>query len=290
MTSIRTTDIPSSRLRVSITRYGESERQKDDVVTVEEPLEIRLAWYEPGSQPEITISVTMRTPGHELDLAIGFLLGEGIIRQEREVDSVEYCEPPSPDKHLQNVVRVKLAQGMYFDGDSLSRHFYTSSSCGVCGKTSLEAVKVSVPPFDEVPFHINRAALQTLPSLLRDRQTDFRETGGLHAAATFQENGVIERVREDVGRHNAVDKLIGSYFQDRERLRKVGLLLSGRAGFELVQKAAMVGIPFVVSIGPPSSLAVELAIEQRISLVGFLRPDGFNVYSKFATQQELMKR
>ena len=286
MTFIRTTPVPESSSRVRIAQYRERKNFEDDFVTIEEPLEIRLGWYEAGSPMEKTISVTMRTPGFELDLALGFLLGEGIIQHEENVESVEYCGPPSPDKHYQNVVRVCLKEGVAFTLDILNRHFYTSSSCGVCGKTSLEAVSVSVPKYEERSFHISRHALQKLPELLREAQTDFRTTGGLHAAATFQANGTILRVREDVGRHNAVDKLIGSYFKDdRSQLRDIGLLLSGRAGFELVQKAAMVGIPMVASISPPSSLAVELAVEHGISLVGFLNAKGFNVYSKYDVER-----
>lgn len=282
MSSIPTTDAPKSSSRVPIKRYGESAHRIDDFVTVEEPLEIRLAWYESRTQLEKTISVTMRTPGHELDLAVGFLLGEGVIRSDSDVEAVEYCGPPSPDKQYQNVVRVRLSPDAEFESDSLDRHFYTSSSCGVCGKTSLEAVNVSVPERPTASFQIARDTLQQLPAQLREIQTDFRTTGGLHAAAAFDRDGAIVRVREDVGRHNAVDKLIGSYFQeDRTQLRAMGLLLSGRAGFELVQKAAVVGIPLVAAIGPPSSLAVELAIEQGMSLVGFLKPKGFNVYSGF---------
>ena len=248
-----------------------------DLVIVEEPMELQITQ---GDSLTRTISVTMRTPGQDFELALGYLLSEGVIRNVADVVDVRFCGPPSPDKGYQNVVQVELASDLAFDLERLQRNFYTTSSCGVCGKTSIEAIDAPLSGVVESAFTISRERLRELPDRLQSWQTEFQRTGGLHAAATVDENGEIHRVREDVGRHNAVDKLIGSYlYEDGEPLRKLGLLLSGRAGFELVQKAAMAYMPFIASIGPPSNLAIELADERNMTLVGFLRDTGYNVYS-----------
>ena len=248
-------------------------------MTVEAPLEIRLGYLEDDRRIERSISVTMRTPGDELDLALGFLLGEGVIQSANDVAKVEYCGPPSPDKGLRNTVKVELADAVRFDADALLRHFFTSSSCGVCGKASLDAVRVQIPRRERPSLGIDETLLQRLPDALRRKQAEFERTGGLHAAAAFDASGCIRRVREDVGRHNAVDKLVGSFLAKGEPpLAGLGVLLSGRASFELVQKAAMTHTPLVAAIGPPSSLAIELAAEVGIALVGFLKSSGFNIY------------
>ena len=248
-----------------------------DLVIVEEPMELQITQ---GDRLTQTISVTMRTPGQDFELALGYLLSEGVIRNAADVVDVRVCGPPSPDKGYQNVVQVELALDLAFDLERLQRNFYTTSSCGVCGKTSIEAIDAPFLGTVESAFTISRDNLYALPDRLHSWQTEFQRTGGLHAAATINENGEIHRVREDVGRHNAVDKLIGSYlYEAGEPLRNLGLLLSGRAGFELVQKAAMACMPFIASIGPPSNLAIELADERNITLVGFLRDTGYNVYS-----------
>ena len=267
-------------LRVDIDRIGpDSARRADsDAITVEEPLEIRLSYTASGQRVEQSISVTMRTPGDDEELALGFLAGEAIVRRASDVRLVEHCEPPSPDKGIRNVIRVELADGIGVDAGGLLRHFYTTSSCGVCGKASLDAVRVQIQPRPPSAFSISTAALKSLPEALRARQTEFVRTGGLHATASFDAGGAIVRVREDVGRHNAFDKLAGSYLADGT-LASHGILLSGRASFELLQKAAVAGVPVVASIGPPSSLAVELAQDQGITLAGFLKSDRFNVYA-----------
>ncbi|MCY4565831.1 MAG: formate dehydrogenase accessory sulfurtransferase FdhD [Gammaproteobacteria bacterium] len=272
--------MPAASLRVGIERVSPDveRRPGSDVITVEEPLEIRLSYTARGERVEQSISVTMRTPGNDAELAVGFLAGEAIIRRASDVRLVEHCGPPSPDKGVQNVVRVELADDIGVDAGGLLRHFYTTSSCGVCGKASLDAVRVQLQPRPPSAFSISTAALMGLPEALKARQTEFTSTGGLHATASFDSSGDILRVREDVGRHNAFDKLAGSYLADGD-LGRHGILLSGRASFELLQKAAVAGSPLVASIGPPSSLAVELAQDQGITLAGFLKPDRFNVYA-----------
>ena len=216
-------------LRVDIDRIGpDSARRADsDAITVEEPLEIRLSYTASGQRVEQSISVTMRTPGDDEELALGFLAGEAIVRRASDVRLVEHCEPPSPDKGIRNVIRVELADGIGVDAGGLLRHFYTTSSCGVCGKASLDAVRVQIQPRPPSAFSISTAALKSLPEALRARQTEFVRTGGLHATASFDAGGAIVRVREDVGRHNAFDKLAGSYLADGT-LASHGILLSGR--------------------------------------------------------------
>ena len=272
--------LPAASLRVDIDRISpdEARRPGSDVITVEEPLEIRLSYTARGERVEQSISVTMRTPGNDEELAVGFLAGEAIIRGAGDVRRVEHCAPASPDKGIRNVIRVELADDIGVDAGGLLRHFYTTSSCGVCGKASLDAVRVQLEPRTPSAFSISETALRGLPEALRAGQTEFARTGGLHATASFDESGAILRIREDVGRHNAFDKLAGSYLADGD-LGGHGILLSGRASFELLQKAAVAGAPLVASIGPPSSLAVELAQDQGITLAGFLKSDRFNVYA-----------
>ena len=253
-------------------------RRASDTVTIEEPLEIRLSHETGAGRVDQSISITMRTPGNDEELAVGFLAGETIIAAARDVREVEHCGPPSPDKGIRNVIRVELADHVRVDAGGLLRHFYTTSSCGVCGKASLDAVRVQIEDRETGSFVITADTLKTLPAALHERQTEFAHTGGLHAAGSFDASGALLRVREDVGRHNALDKLAGSYLAEGG-LAGYGILLSGRASFELMQKAAVAGAPFVASIGPPSSLAVELAQDQGITLAGFLKADRFNVYA-----------
>jgi FdhD protein len=267
---------------VEIERVGNGVEQATDVVATEEPLEIRLELDGPDDRRiERSISITMRTPGNDEELALGFLFSEGIIRNAGDVLIARPCGPPAPNG-LINVVRVELAPGVGVELDRLERHFYTSSSCGVCGKSSLDAVAVQ-GRYDIAsnPFVIDRRLLGALPEALRSDQVVFEETGGLHASGLFDAEGRVLAVREDVGRHNALDKLIGSRLQgDALPLEEFGIALSGRASFELMQKAMMAGCPLVAAVGAPSSLAVELAEEFGITLVGFLRHDRFNVYSR----------
>ena len=260
-----------ARVEVDVVTDGSMVRSSD-VVTMEEPLQIRLVHGPAEDRTETDVAVTMRTPGDDEALALGFLLTEGMIEDPSALESVEETE---------NVVTVRLSPAASFDPEMFKRNTYTSSSCGICGKASIEAVRVHIPDrVGQDRFAIGAPELGSLPAALAEQQTAFQQTGGIHASATFGPDGRIERVAEDVGRHNALDKLIGSYLAEGSLpLLERGLLFSGRASFELVQKAAVAGSPFVAAIGPPSSLAVELAAEQRMTLVGFLRPGRFNVYT-----------
>ena len=264
-----------------IRRYGsESETELDDVAT-EEPLEIRLGYsQDDGDRTEASISITMRTPGADDELAVGFLFGEGIITRAADVELVRPCGPPAANG-LINVIRVELADDVRPDVKRLERHFYTTSSCGVCGKASLEAVAVHGRfEISESAFTISSSVLGTVPDQLLARQSVFGETGGIHASGLFDHDGNILDVREDVGRHNALDKLIGAQLRaGGVPLLDRGILVSGRASFELLQKAMVAGCPLVAAVGAPSSLAVELAEEFGLTLAGFLRPDRFNVYT-----------
>ncbi len=265
-----------------IRRVGEKTRREiDDVVATEEPLEIRLGFDAPsGGRDERSISITMRTPGNDDELARGFLFSEGIVKSSSDIELIRPCGPPA-ENGLINVIRVELARGVQVDLDRLVRHFYTSSSCGVCGKASLEAVAVQ-GRFDisKSSFSIAEETLGGLPDKLLAGQSIFERTGGLHASGLFDVNGRIIAVREDVGRHNALDKLIGSRLEvGAIPLDEQGIVVSGRASFELMQKAMVAGCPLVAAVGAPSSLAVELAQEFGMTLVGFLRRDRFNIYS-----------
>ena len=264
---------PVRRQSIDAVRDGIRTR-RDDLVVVEEPLEIRLARLgEPG--PGRPISITMRTPGSDVELALGFLHGEGLIRSNRDVASVHEC---GADR---NVVRIELAADVPLDLARLERNFYTSSSCGVCGKASLEAVAamMAAKPV-EGAGNVSAALLRSLAGRLHSAQPVFRDTGGLHAASLFDESGALIAASEDVGRHNALDKLVGGrLLADALPLSGSVLLLSGRASFELLQKAAMAGVPVVASVGAPSSLAIDLAQRTGILLAGFLRGDSFNVYA-----------
>ncbi|MGZ7080120.1 MAG: formate dehydrogenase accessory sulfurtransferase FdhD, partial [Thermoanaerobaculia bacterium] len=225
-----------------------------------------------GEQREKNISVTMRTPGDDFDLAAGFLMTEGIIGAASDIESIRQWGSP-------NVVRVSLRDGVRFDSSKLDRHFYTTSSCGVCGKTSIDALRVAITPLPKRNA-IDSALVYRLPALLETQQSAFRSTGGLHGAAVIGGRGDVLCVREDIGRHNAVDKAIGSLFrQGKTPLRDTILMVSSRAGFELAQKAIMAGIPALATVGAPSTLAVELAREFNLTLLGFVRDGRFNVYA-----------
>jgi FdhD protein len=273
----------SRQLTVRRFRGGELALGDDpDLVATEEPFEIRLGYSRrDGSRAEEPISVTMRTPGHDEDLAVGFLLTEGIIRARSDVQGVVARGQRAVDG-LVNVVRVELAPGVEVDFKRLERNFYMTSSCGVCGKASIEAVAVQ-GQYDvgAAGFRMSGEALGRLPAALKTKQAVFEQTGGLHASGLFDSTGEIVALREDVGRHNALDKLVGyALMRDELPLRENGVIVSGRASFELMQKAKMAGVPLVAAVGAPSSLAVELAREFGITLVGFLKSDRFNVYSR----------
>ena len=251
----------------------------DDALAVEEPLEIRLMWGA-GHQPDRVqrLAVTMRTPGHDAELAVGFLVGEGVVRQPEDVVEA-FHTPLKAGAADPNVVVIRLADGVTVDARRLERHVYTTSSCGVCGKTSLEAVGVlRGPTLPEGPV-LTPDIVSALPGTLRAQQEVFEQTGGLHAAALFTAEGELVCVREDVGRHNAVDKLVGSFFLDRQPVPQGVLLVSGRASFELAQKALLAGLPVLAAVGAPSSLAVDLAAEHGMTLLGFVREGRFNVYA-----------
>ena len=253
-----------------------------EVVATEEPLEIRLAYSSAdGQRAEKSVSITMRTPGNDQELAVGFLFTEGIVRAAADVQSVAPCGPPAPNG-LINVVKVELARGVGVDLEKLERHFYTSSSCGVCGKASIDAVAVQGRyDLHAAALSVERDVLGTLPAALQAQQAVFEQTGGLHASGLFDRKGNIEIVREDVGRHNALDKLIGRALTDgRVPLLDRGIVVSGRASFELMQKAMVAGCPLLAAVGAPSSLAVELAKEFGMTLVGFLKPGRFNIYNR----------
>ncbi|MGB5490206.1 MAG: formate dehydrogenase accessory sulfurtransferase FdhD [Woeseiaceae bacterium] len=270
----------SQPVTISVVR-GSSRQLRDDRVAVEEPLEIRLGYELPEGRAETSISITMRTPGNDAELATGFLFTESIIRDPSDIALVKPCGSPAPDSGNTNVIRVELESGISVDLDRLQRHFYTTSSCGVCGKTSLDALRVSGAssrPLDGTRF--DRAMLAGLPDKLRAAQKVFDETGGLHAAAAFNVAGDIIVSHEDVGRHNAVDKVVGTLLAEGQLpANELGLLVSGRASFELMQKALIAGMPLLAAVSAPSSLAVDLAREFNVTLVGFLRDDTFNIYA-----------
>lgn len=252
--------------------------ERDDLLVGEEPLEIRLGHGPEDDRKEVRLSVTMRTPGHDEELALGFLFTEGIIKQAGDVLRVAFCEDVKEEERG-NVVRAELHPLIDLDPSRWQRNFYTSSSCGVCGKSSIEAVRTqcSIPLGSSGP--IDQAVITSLPDRMRAAQTVFKHTGGIHAAALFNEQGELILLREDVGRHNAVDKLVGAMLNLSLRPDGHLLLVSGRAGFELVQKCIMVGIPMMAAVGAPSSLAVSLARESGLVLIGFLRGERFNTYS-----------
>lgn len=257
---------------------GAGRRVRRDALATEEPLEIRLA--PAGGAPQ-RVAVTMRTPGSDFELAAGFLFTEGVLRDPGDLAAIRYCVDEAADGAQQyNVVSVHLAPGAAFDADSLRRNFYTTSSCGVCGKASIEAVRGAGCPVAGAGPSVAAATLLALPARLREAQAVFERTGGLHGAALFTAEGELLRAREDVGRHNAVDKLVGAGLLAGELpwADRV-LLVSGRLSFELVQKAARAGAAVLAGVSAPSSLAVELAEETGMTLVGFLREGRFNVYA-----------
>lgn len=266
---------PASAHDTCITAWsGESARERLDLLAIEEPLEIRLAG---GS-----VSVTMRTPGHDIDLSLGFLYTEGIIHGLADVHSVAHCETDDPSA-AGNIINVNPTDPAIVDPEKWQRNFYTTSSCGVCGKASIEAVRVDTHAIDS-DLLVSPGLLYSLPERLGAAQRIFGQTGGLHAAALVDPHGTLVTVREDVGRHNAVDKVIGDALR-RSALpaRDYLLLVSGRASFEIVQKAAVAGIPIVAAVSAPSSLAVDLARSLSMTLVGFVRAAGdtgrFNIYA-----------
>jgi len=253
---------------------GDLRESLRDSVAVEEPLEIRLGYEAGGERHTKSVSITMRTPGDDEELALGFLFGEGILRSPNDIAIVKPCRGD-------NAVRVELESGVAVDLGRLQRHFYTTSSCGVCGKASLDALRIQgAEPLPANNGQFDREVIVSIPDRLRAAQKTFEQTGGLHAAAAFDTQGELIVVREDVGRHNAVDKVVGALLSDgRLPAAEMGLMVSGRASFELMQKALQAGIPLLAAVSAPSSLAVELAREFNVTLIGFLRGNNFNIYS-----------
>lgn len=254
--------------------------ESSDAIAIEEPLEIQLAIGAGSGRKRFSLAVTMRTPGHDFDLALGFLFTEGIIGNIADVLGWKHIGANLEDKAQENVLLVDLSPELKVDTDRLSRHFYAASSCGVCGKASIEMIRIATDYYPRPGRpQINAQYLFSMPTALRQSQSLFEQTGGIHAAGLFDVDGRLLMLREDVGRHNALDKLIGAAMQaGMLPLRNQLVLVSGRAGFELVQKCAMAGIPLLAAVGAPSSLAIELADEAGMTLVGFLREGRFNIY------------
>jgi FdhD protein len=263
--------LPLTAARVLALRDG-GWSERPDRLAAEEPMEIRAGG--PGQEP-VSVAVTMRTPGHDFELAAGFLYTEGLV-SPGDVSSVTYCELP-PEEQQYNVVTVRL--GRAFDPEAYGRNFTATSSCGVCGKSSIEQIQVRCSRVEPGPG-IGWGVLLELPDRLRDAQRVFAQTGGLHAAGLFDDAGRVLAVREDVGRHNALDKLVGGALLGNELpLSGRILLVSGRVSFEIAQKAAVAGIPVIAAVSAPSDMAVEAGDALGVTIVGFLREGGFNVYS-----------
>jgi FdhD protein len=272
---------PVSAVRIRKFHDGKQELC-NDLIAAEEPLEIRLEWGEATGRSIKNIAVTMRTPGNDFELALGFLFTEGIIQDYSDVLSVRYCTDGGINTESTNTVRVALIPGIDPAIDRLQRNFYTTSSCGVCGKASIDSVLSlckQPPAIEENDLAIDSSILMELGNTVRRHQTVFEHTGGIHAVGLFDTTGQLLLLREDVGRHNAMDKLIGAALAGGMLpLNQHILFLSGRSSFELIQKAAMAGIRIVAAVGAPSGLAVNMAKEFNITLLGFVRDRRFNVY------------
>ncbi len=262
-----------SSFAVGISKISDGLQQAQaDRVAVEEPLEVRLGYSTPDGRAARSVSITMRTPGDDEALAAGFLFTESIVNSAADITAIEPC--------AENVIRVELGRDVAVNLGRLQRHFYTTSSCGVCGKASLDALHaIGIGPPDS-SLTVRTDILTSIPGKLRARQDTFEQTGGLHAAAAFDASGELLVTREDVGRHNAVDKVIGALLRDgRLPASELGLMVSGRASFELMQKTLVAGMPLLAAVSAPSSLAVSLAQEFNMTLVGFLRGETFNIYA-----------
>lgn len=258
---------------------GETVTEKPDLLAVEEPLEIRLGFGPTHDRQQRSVSVTMRTPGHDQELAMGFLFTEGIVHQPDDIVSCRHCVQDEAKEG--NVLRVELKPDVLVDWARLERNTFTSSSCGLCGKATIEAAMAQTAGPVNSTLLLDAAILHGLPDRVRETQRAFAYTGGIHAAALFDADGTLLLVREDIGRHNALDKLIGAAFwQGWLPLHVHGVFLSGRIGVELVQKSWKAGIGLLGAVGAPSSLAVQMAGEAGITLAGFVRDDRFNLYTE----------
>lgn len=271
-----------ARVLITQQRTGRGRAEKDDLLAVEEPMEIRVTFGSISQRTAQSLSVTMRTPGNDFELAAGFLYTESIVKDRSQIESIEFCGPAAPGRATSNIVRVDLSEDVELDIASLERHFYTTSSCGICGKASLDAVQVK--GLARLPAGRPRFAssmIHGLPRKLREFQPLFERTGGLHAAGLASTDGDLVEIREDVGRHNAVDKLIGRRFLDGDvPLNRYAMVVSGRASFEILQKALVARVPAIVAVGAPSSLAVEMAKRFGMTLVGFASNERFNIYAE----------
>jgi FdhD protein len=268
--SLRRTTAPARILSVK----GGSPVTRPDLLASEEPMEIRVAG--PGRAAE-SVAVTLRTPGNDFELAVGFLYTEALIDSRADIASVAYCADPGPEEQQYNIVTVELTRP--FDASSLKRNFYATSSCGICGKASIDQVHLSCTELEPEPV-VAGSTVASLPDKLRGAQRIFEETGGLHGSGLFDAEGSLLSVREDIGRHNAVDKLVGqNLLSGSVPLADRILMVSGRVSFEIVQKAAMGGISILCAVSAPSNLAVETAHDLGMTLVGFVRNGGFNVYA-----------
>ena len=267
-----------TKVRVRVIEDGRA-RVRPDSLATEEPMEIRLV----SGDARQTLAVTMRTPGADFELAAGFLYGEGIVSSPEDVKKISYCVDPDLDAEQQyNIVNVELRGDRDFDLRSLERHFYTTSACGVCGKASLEQLELRGCPVIPSGPEVSAEVVYSLPEKLREAQGLFEATGGLHAAALFDAEGELVALREDVGRHNATDKLVGwALLEGRLPLSGQIVMVSGRSSFEILQKSLTAGVPIVCAVSAPSSLAVDVARQFGMTLVGFLRGTRFNVYSGY---------
>lgn len=271
---------PVNILKASFDNFEE----KSDLVVVEEPLEIRLGYGSIDDRQQSSVSVTMRTPTHDFELALGFLYSEGIITSYNQILSVRYCVDAGKQA-TENIVRVELKPEVVFNVQMLQRNFYATSSCGVCGKASIEAIDNMICDIPKQALELNALKVNYtyiigLVDIMNEHQSVFEYTGGLHAAALFDAAGNLVLLREDVGRHNALDKLIGNALtQDLLPLKNKVLLMSSRASFELIQKVVMANLPIIVTIGAPSSLAIQTAEQFGVTLIGFLRNERFNIYT-----------
>lgn len=255
---------------------GGKAEEVNDLLVREEPLEIRIGYGKETKREEFSLAVTMRTPGADEELARGFLLSEGIVKSGDAIVSAKYCMQA---KQPENALKVELINDYPFDPDQFKRNFYASSSCGVCGKAALEALACDIPITDKSSIKVTKETILSLSEGLTTHQNTFKYTGGLHAVALFDLSGKLLLLREDIGRHNALDKLIGVASMNQTDLSDKILWLSGRMGFEMVQKSAMAGIRIVAALGAPSSLAVDLASQHQLTLIGFLKENSFNIYS-----------
>ncbi|MBT8337129.1 MAG: formate dehydrogenase accessory sulfurtransferase FdhD [Gemmatimonadetes bacterium] len=269
-----------STTRVPVIRLRDGRvRRTRDVLSLEEPLEMRVRPH--GADAGVSIAVTMRTPGHDFELVAGFLLTEGVLASRLDLAEMTYCRSGEGPQEY-NIVEARLRPGIEVDLERLTRNVFTSSSCGVCGKASIEALEIEgCAPFPlEGTVRLDADRLASLPERLREHQRDFERTGGLHAAALADGSGTPDAVHEDVGRHNAVDKVLGAaLLAGRLPAGDRVLVVSGRASFEIIQKAVAAGVPAVVAVGAPSSLAVDTARRFNVTLAGFTRDGGFNLYT-----------